>query len=191
MDLYTIILFLHIAGALAFGAGSFMSLFALWSLRRSERVEEVRPVLRLLSLSGPVLGIGMLVNIAAGLYMTADRWSWTTDWISVAMFGVVLYIAAGAVMGIRRNAIQRMVNDMANGSLSENVTQRIHDPVFGTAIYMMLALLFGIVYLMTDKPDLLGSIVTMIVAVVLGGLASFPLWRSEMVEDRSPIPLQQ
>ncbi len=182
MSLYTIALFLHVAGALGFGAGAFMSLFGLWALRRAQRVEQVRSILGQFSLAGPILGIGMLVNIVAGLYMTADTWGWQTAWIIVAIVSLVLYIAVGAVMGIRRNAIAKLVGELPDGSLPETVAQRIHDPLFGASVYMMLALLLGIVFLMTAKPALDGSIVAIVVAAALGAVASLPLLRGRTGE---------
>jgi hypothetical protein len=119
----------------------------------------------------------MLINIAAGLYMTADTWGWQTPWIIVAIISV-LYFAVGGVMGTRRNVIEKLIKDMPDGPLQESVMQRIHDPLFGAAVYMMLALLLGIVFLMTVKPALDGAILTMVIAAALGVTASLPLWWS-------------
>lgn len=182
MSLQTFALFLHVSGALAFGAGTFMSLFSVWAMRRAQRIEQVRSVIGLLSLSGPILGISMLVNVLTGLSMTVFTWGWQTAWILVAIAGLVLFIAAGAVMGTRRGVIARQIGDMPDGPLPESVVERIHDPLFGTSVYMMLALLLGIVFLMTAKPALDGSIVAIVVAAVLGALASLPLWRERTGE---------
>ncbi len=190
MSLYTIALFLHVSGALAFGASTFMSLFSLWAIRRAQRIEQVRSVIGLLSLSGPILGISMLVNVLAGLYMTADTWHLRTPWIIVAIVTLVLFIAAGAVMGTRRRAIAKQIGDMPDGPLPESVVERSHDPLFGTSMYMMLALLLGIVFLMTAKPALDGSIVAIVVAAVLGALASLPFWR-ERTGETTPAELRQ
>ncbi len=56
MTRYEFALFLHLVGALAFGAGAFMSLVSLWALRRAQRVEQARLVLSMFSFAGPVLG---------------------------------------------------------------------------------------------------------------------------------------
>ncbi len=109
--------------------------------------------------------------------MTNDVWGWDTDWIKVALATIVLYIAVGAVMGIRRGAIGKTIGDAPDGPLSDAAEQRIFDPLFGSSVLIMLALLLGIVYLMTIKPDLGDSIVAIAVAAVLGAAASLPLWR--------------
>lgn len=186
MNLYTIVLYLHVVGALSFGAGALISLVGLQSLHRAQRVAQVRSILGLMSLSGPIIGISMLVNIAAGLYMTAEAWGWQTAWINVAIVSVVLYFAVGAVMGTRRNAIVNLIDDMPDGPLPQPVVQRIHDPLFGTAVYMMLALLLGIVFLMTAKPALNSAIITMVVAAGVGVIAGLPLWRTGTSKMAAP-----
>jgi uncharacterized membrane protein YqjE len=41
------------------------------------------------------------------------------------------------------------------------------------------AIALGIVFLMTVKPDLIGALVTIGTAVVLGLASAFPIWRLE------------
>lgn len=176
MSLHKITLFLHVTGALGFGAGIFLSLLSLWVLRRAQRVEQVRSTLELLSLSGPVIGTSMLVNIATGLYMTANIWGWQVAWIIVAIVGVGLYIATGAVMGMRRNRITKLVSEMPDGPVSGTVKQATHDPLIGTSVYMMVALVVGIVFLMTVKPALNASILAMVATGGIAIVASLPLW---------------
>lgn len=183
MTPYNIALFLHVAGALGIGAGAYMALFGLWSLRRAQRVEQARSTLGMINLSSPILGTSMLVNILAGLYMTATSRLWLASWIIMTIITLVLYIIAGAVMGTRRAAIAKLVKDMPDGPLPHDVAMRIHDPVMGTATYMMMGLLAGIIFLMTVKPLLNIAIIAVAVAAILAALASLPLWRSETVEE--------
>ncbi len=48
---------------------------------------------------------------------------------------------------------------------------------------MMVALLVGIVFLMTTKPALDGALIAILVSVVLGAAASFPLWRGRTGDE--------
>ena len=88
-----------------------------------------------------------------------------------------MHIAAGAIMGTRRSAIAKLISESPDGPLPTAVVERIHDPLFGMSAYMMLAFLLGIVFLMTAKPALDGSIIAIVVAAALGAVASLPLWR--------------
>ncbi len=179
MSANTILLFVHVLGALAYSAALLMSLLGLLILRRTALVEQARPLLGLMEMTGPVSGIGLLLIIVAGLYMTFTAYGWQNAWLDVALISVVLLlIPVGAIMGIRRHAIARMLQDMPNGPLPESVERRIYDPALGMSTVVLILLLVGVVFLMTTKPPLVGSIITMVVAAVLGVALSLPLVRS-------------
>src|SRR5262249_4380138 len=57
LNLYTIILFLHVSGAIGYFVGIGTWLFILVGLRRAQRVEQVRAFVNLIGLSGPFSGI--------------------------------------------------------------------------------------------------------------------------------------
>ena len=68
---------------------------------------------------------------------------------------------------------------MPDGPLPESVEHRIHDSLLGTAVYMIVALLVGIVFLMTTRPALDGALIAIVVSVVFGTAARLPLWRAQ------------
>jgi hypothetical protein len=150
-------------------------MIALW---RAQRIEQARSTLELVALSEPVTAIALILTPAAGLIMTFNTWGWQNGWINVALGSMVLLmLPVGAIAGTRRRALVKLVNNMPDGALPEVVERRIHDPVLGTATYLLVALVLGIEFLMTTKPALDGSTVTMVVSVMLGVVVSLPLWR--------------
>ena len=169
MSIYTIVLFLHVSGAIGYFVAIGIWLFGLVSLRRAHRVEQVRSLTSLIGLSGPLFGISVLFILAAGLYMAITAWSLQTGWIAVALVSLILMAPLGtALIEPRRRAIERLAREAPDGSLPQSLEQRIHDPVLFTAVQTIAALLFGIVFLMTTKPALVGSLIVMIVALALG-----------------------
>ena len=182
MSLHTLLVFVHVTSAIGLSAGTLLSLFGLFALRRSQRVEQVRAILDLLALSEPVSAIALVLTPAAGLIMTVTTWGWHNGWINVALGSFVLLLPVGAITGVRRGAIAKLVKEIPDGPLPELVEQRIHDPLLGTAVYLLVALLVGIVFLMTTKPTLEGSLIAIMVSVVLGAAASLPLWRGRTDE---------
>lgn len=183
MSFHTLLIFVHVISAIALSTGTLLSLFSLLAIRRAERVEEVRSILGLVALAEPVSGIALVLTPAAGLIMTANTWGWQNGWINVALGSFVLLLPAGAITGIRRRAIANLVNDLSDGLLPASVRQRIHDPLLGTAVYLMVALLLGIVFLMTTKPALDVSLSAIVVSVVFGAAASLPMWRGRSREE--------
>jgi hypothetical protein len=67
--------------------------------------------------------------------------------------------------------------EMPDGPLPKSLEQRIYDPWIGLGVYMLVTLVLGLVYLMTAKPALGGSLLVMGVAVILGLVVSLPGWR--------------
>jgi hypothetical protein len=66
MSLYTIVLFVHIIGAIGYFLSIGTWLFILVGLRRARRVEEVRALMHVNDLSGPFGAGSAVVLLAAG-----------------------------------------------------------------------------------------------------------------------------
>jgi hypothetical protein len=54
------------------------------------------------------------------------------------------------------------------GSIPAQLERQITDPVLWTSVQMNAFTGLGVVFLMTTKPDLIGSLITLIVTLVLG-----------------------
>jgi hypothetical protein len=169
MSLYTIVLFLHIVGAIGYFVGLGTWLFLLAALRRAQRVEQVRTITPLMGLIGPLILFSVLLLLAAGLYMAITTWGLLTGWIDVALISLLLIVPLGtAINEPRRRAIDRLAQEASDGPLSRSLEQRTHDPVLLIAPRTTIILLLGIVFLMTNKPSLLGSLIVIAVALALG-----------------------
>ena len=177
MDLETVFHYVHVVASMGYAAGTLISLLGLFALRRIRTVEAARSVLELVERTGSISGISLLVTILAGLYLTAIEWGWLTGWIDVSLGTLVLLFAMGVLMGTRRHAIATLTKDMQDGPLPRDLVRRINDPWMGLGIYMLATLLPGIVFLMTAKPSLGGSLLAIGIAVLLGLLLSLPDWR--------------
>jgi len=166
MNDYAIALFLHIVGAL----GLFVALALEWTslllLRRATTTEQVRERMRLASGVRGVSGASLATLLVSGLYLTATVWGGVA-WIGVALGAMVLMALLGAVLsGPRMAAIGQAV---AHGSLAP-----VPDPLLWVSIQIRLAVALGIVFLMTFKPSLVGSLLIIAVAAVLGLIAALP-----------------
>jgi Predicted integral membrane protein (DUF2269) len=169
MSIYTIVLFLHVSGAIGYFVGIGTWLFGLAALRRAQRVEQVRALTNLAGRLGPLFGISVLLILATGLYMALTAWSLQTGWIGVALISLVLIAPLStALIEPRRRAIDRLAREVPDGPLPQSLEQRIHDPVLATALQTVATLLLGIVFLMTTKPSFTGSLIVMAVALALG-----------------------
>jgi hypothetical protein len=167
MNSYTIVLFLHIISAIGVCIGIGVVLLGVALLRRAQRVEQVRSTLAFATTALPIAGVSML--LAAGFYLALSAWGLATSWIAVTLVSLLLMIALGAgLIGPRMRAIVMATRESSEGLLPSQLSARIHDPVLFTVLLIKAALLLGIVFLMTTKPELASSIIVMGVALVVG-----------------------
>ncbi len=175
MSLYTLALFLHVSGAI----GAFVSigtwLFGLSALRRAQRVEQVRAIAWLIIVASPLMVFSVLLIAIAGFYMALSAWGLHTPWIAVAIVSFVLMAPVGPfVLASRMYTIMDMTQEAPDGPLSDELERRTHNPILGTAAQTLATVLLGIVFLMTNKPALITSIIVMGIALVCGLLSGVP-----------------
>ena len=179
MSIYNIVLFLHVSGAIGYFIGMGTWLFGFAAIRRAQRVEQVRALTNLTGRLGLFFGISVLLILATGLYMALTAWSLQTGWIGVALISLVLIAPLStALIEPRRRAIDRLAREAPDGPLPQALERRTHDPILATALQTVAALLLGIVFLMTTKPALTGSLIVMAVALALGLASGLLVFRA-------------
>lgn len=166
--LYPLALFLHILGGFGLIAAITLEALGLRGLRRAVRNDDA---LMWLGISrGLVLRLApasLGVILVTGLYMMATAWG-PKGWILVALASLVLLAAVGAVgTGIRMGRIGSAVA-RDSGPLSDELKARLRDPILLTSLRTRLALVLGIVFLMTVKPSASASLVVIALATAIG-----------------------
>jgi Zn-dependent protease with chaperone function len=169
MSIYSIVKFLHVSGAIGYFVALGTLLFGLAALRRARRVEHVRVLAELIRRLTPLFNISILLLLAAGLYLTFTAWGLQTGWILVALVSLVVIVPiAAATVQSRMRIVVQLAREAPDGPLSPEILARTHDPVLLTTPQTAVALLLGIVFLMTNKPSLPLAILVMALALVLG-----------------------
>lgn len=161
MTLYSLALFVHIIGALMLFTAFTSEGIGLFHLRRattSAQVREWEGVAGLARIFGPA---SVVTILASGLYMMFSTWGWV-PWIAVGLIAWFLVAVAGAVNGIRLSLAVRQIQTDAGafGALSARS--------FVISWLTRLAVGVGIVFVMTDKPDLVWALVCIGVAAAVG-----------------------
>jgi uncharacterized membrane protein len=169
MTVYTIVKFLHVVGAIGYFVAMGTLLFGLVALQRARRVEQVRVLAEFVGRLAPFFNLSILLLLLAGLYMTVTVWGFETGWIDVALVSLLVIVPIAALtVQSRLRVIARLAHEEADGPLSADLVARTHDPTILTTPRIVVALLLGIVFLMTTKPALPVSLLVMAIALVLG-----------------------
>lgn len=178
MNPYTLALFLHVAGDISIFIGLGVQLLCLAPLRRAQRVEQVRLIAGLIRTADIVSTTGALLTIATGLYMALTAWNLQVGWIAVALGSIIVLILPliAGVIEPRTKTIVKMARETADGPLPAALGERIHDPILAVGLQTAAAIVLGIVFMMTTKPALAGSMTTMVVALALGLASGLPFW---------------
>lgn len=179
MSLYTVALFVHLVGVIVGVGGVGAWLFALIGVRAARTVGQVRALLALYALAGNVALGGVLLIVIGGLYMALSTTLWQSAWLIVATISFVLVAGAGgSLLGRRIQVLSKSAAEAPEGPPPAALVAQMRDPFTGVALNAYLAVLFGIVFLMTFKPSLVWSIIVILIAAALGGLAGLPLMRT-------------
>ncbi len=177
MSLYTFALFIHVSGAIGIFGGLGTWVFGVAALRRVQRVEQVRILSAAIIASGSLVVGSIAILGVAGFYMAVTAWGIKATWIIVATISFILLAPGGVlILDPRVRAIARQARQAPDGPLPEELALRTRDPILGAGLGAYISCLFGIVFLMTNKPSLTAAIVVMALALAVGLASGLPLW---------------
>ena len=192
MNLYTIMLFVHVSAAVCLFIGMGIWLFGSVAIARAALVEQVRTTADLMLLVRNVVPASAFVVIAAGLTMTWTAWGFQTGWIAVALGSLVIIGPIGTwVIDPKVRAIAALAHTLADGPLPIPLAERAHDAVLRLALHTMTGMLFGVIFLMTTKPALMSGIAAMLVSAFLGLVSSVLLARAKHATRSNPCPHEE
>lgn len=153
MNTYSIALFLHIIGALAFFATLVLEWVGLRQIRNATLSEQVRAWLGVLIGASKAGFPSMLATVVTGVYMMVV-WGWT-PWLVTTVGALVLMIVLARAAAPRLKALGQSLG-------------AVNDPLLWVSIQTRSTIALGIIFLKTAKPEWVGSLLATGVAVVLG-----------------------
>jgi hypothetical protein len=175
MTAYTVMLFLHISGALFL----YMFFATEWlvqgRVRKAATLEAARPWL----VAGqrlPLLGaVGGILIFIPGLWLAAHEKLWAEAWIQTAITVALIMVLMGVVIRRPRlRKLERAANEavpgaaQGTGQTGSIAAHRLRDPVIVYSLRIRVMLGFGVLYLMAAKPGLNATLITIGIALVLG-----------------------
>lgn len=175
MNLYTLLLFAHILGVVGLFIGMGLQWVSVLRLRRARTTGQAREWVGLARGAGRLGPITGVLVLGAGIAMMVMRWELTTPWIMVSLLAIVLMMVASMGVTARQTkAIGRALaqeSGGADGPLAPELNRLTHNPALWVATQLAGGLALGVVFMMTVKPDLVGSLLTLAVTLALGGAA--------------------
>ncbi len=183
MNIYSIALFLHIVGALGLSVALGLEWTGLWQIRNAVLPEQVRIGMGILKSTNKVGFPSMLAAVLTGVYMVLKVWGWV-PWLIVTMGSLALVIVLSVVLSKPRMAAIGQALATEKGSVSQTFHSLVNHPILWISIQTRVAIVLGIVFLKIVKPDLVGSLLTVGVAIVLGIASALPMVRRVRAQER-------
>ncbi len=166
MTFFSFVLFLHVVAALSIFAVLAVDVVVLNRLRQASTFQDALPWVDVSSGSLAFLIGSPPVLFASGGYMAHELAAWNFAWPKVAVVSLAFVAVLGAIAGRRMRAIRQ---SFSAGDLSgSEMLRRFRDPFLHISLSVRVALVLGIAYLMTATPDLLTSVLVIVVSATFG-----------------------
>lgn len=182
MSAESIILFLHIVGAI----GIFIALGLEWTglsqLRSAQAPEQVRVWMGMLKSTQGVGFSSMVMTVITGVYMMLTEWGFV-PWIYMTIGALVLVILLSMFLTRPQMASIGKAIFAEKGRIIKDLPALANHPFLWISIKTRVAIALGIIFLKTVKPEFVGSILAIVVAIALGLAASLYLPRHTLVQE--------
>lgn len=152
---YTVVLFLHLVGALLLGAGVAIAGVCFEAARRASAPAQVALLLGLTRIGVALVGAGGILAGVCGLWLVhLGHWGYGTGWVRDAIVLYVIALIIGGLAGQRPKRARLHATRLAAEGADSDAALRalLDDPVSRVANYVSLLLLVAIVALMAFKP---------------------------------------
>ena len=183
MDTYHVVLYGHFL-ALLVGIGAATIIAAcLFQLRAAQTVADAAPWGVLAVETEKVFPIAIFGLFGTGAYMTSDVWTWSTRWIDVAIAVLVLLTVLGAgVAGRRAHMLKHALMENGPGPLGKKARKLTCDPALWILSFANPGMVLGVIWNMTQKPGLGGSIAAVAGGFAVGAALGLRLGRAPAIE---------
>ena len=158
MTIYSAVLFIHVVSAI----GLFIALAAegaiFFRIRSAQSLAEARFFIRAFQRLRIIAIPSFLGILVGGLYL-ASKWGGGTFWIPFALGATLLIMLIGGLVTGRRIArLGKVLSSTEKDVSNEALSAMTKDTALLLSYGLRAGLGLGIVFLMTAKPDLLGSL---------------------------------
>src|SRR5262245_16440217 len=167
MNLYHPALFVHVVAIIGLFAALAIEWVGLRFLRRATSYEQAREWTRVWHLLMPIGAPATLGALASGIFLATSLGVWSAGWVAVGIPTMVLVAVIGGATAPARKRVDMAIGQHS-GVLPKDVAHQLKHPRWvGASLRLRTALLFGVLFDMTVKPE---AGVVAIVTIGLVGL---------------------
>jgi hypothetical protein len=186
VNTYHYVLYVHLMSLfVGIGAGSVL-LVCLFQLRAARTLEQAGPWGMVAGKVGKYFPVAILGLFGTGLYMTTETsfpWSMSTGWVGVGIAALVVLFVQGAGIAERTgHKLGAALQANGPGPLGPEARRMALHPGLWVVEFSNLGIVFGVVWNMTEKPGLGGSIAAVLIGYAVGAVLALLVTRSPQEE---------
>ena len=182
VSLYGVILFLHIAAAIAGFMIAGVLHVAMQALGRAHTVAEVRFWGRVVHRLDPLFPLVALLLLGFGawlIHLSGGAFSWSDGWLLTSVIALIVVEGTmGVLVAPRSKMLVRRIGESAEGRIPDDVKRLARDPVLWHLAHLASVCFVGVVFLMAAKPSGAWPVVIVVIAALLGVALSAAQLRS-------------
>jgi hypothetical protein len=193
--MYHLMLFGHITGAIVLSCAVMLEIVGVAQLARATDCGEVRTALFAVKLVGTLAPIGALLLVLFGVGMIGHggdipagapkELSWGTGWLIATYILFAIMMGAGpGVNGKRLEKLKMLADGSAPGPITAEMAAIRSDPLLAFTVALGPCTILAVLFLMTNKPNGVGSSITAVVAAAV----AFALSRLWLARVAVPAP---
>lgn len=177
--LYNVMLFFHILGTFFMFAAVFITLTSMIAMLHEKKSEILLEWSSLAVKMDVLLPFSVIFVLLPGLYLTFSTWGWGYAWLNLSLALLLFMTLLGPIINLPRlKVIFSTVQAETESIPSSHLLAKVRDRILWNSVMIMTMLLIAIIFLMTVKPALLGSLITLAAAIIVGFIAANLLLRN-------------
>ena len=179
MDTYHVVLYIHLLSLfIGIGAGAVL-LACLFQLRAARTVEQAAPWGMLAGKVGKFFPIAIVGLFGSGAYMANHFSFWSLRWVDVGIAALVVLLAQGGGIAERTgHKLGAALQANGPGPLGPEARRMTLHPGLWVVEFSNLGIVMGVVWNMTQKPGLGGSLAAVLVGYAVGAALALLATRS-------------
>jgi hypothetical protein len=186
LNTYHYVLYVHLLSLfVGIGAGTLLAV-CLFQLRAARTLEQAVPWGMMAGKVGKFFPVAILGLFGSGLYMTTETsfpWSMSTGWVDVGIAALVILFAQGLGIGERTgHKLGAALQANGPGPLGSEARRMTLHPGLWVVEFSNFGLVLGVVWNMTQKPGLGGSIAAGLIGYGVGAALALLVTRSPQEE---------
>jgi hypothetical protein len=190
VNTYHYVLYVHVLALfVGIGAGAVL-LACLLQLRAARTLEQAVPWGMMAGKVGKFFPVAILGLFGTGLYLTTEDtfpWSMGTGWVDVGIAALVVLFVQGAGIAERTgHKLGAALQANGPGPLGPEARRMALHPGLWVVEFSNLGIVFGVVWNMTQKPGLGGSLAAVLVGYAVGAALALLITRSPQ-EELAPV----